>query len=156
MIHAVVWERRAVDCEGRIGNVLGKIGRVFDRLRNTVWIITREESLSSDKEQCYLWSPVSRKVFPRIRYCLWIKGWLRPNYRLCEECLEKVNKHQIKGGQKSFWLGLGISVQHGPSQASLGIASGTCVVGLRCVTDYSGYWLGPVAMDLYRNQQHDF
>lgn len=38
----------------RIRNVFRKIGCVLDRICNTVRIITREESLSSDRELSYL------------------------------------------------------------------------------------------------------
>lgn len=67
-----------------------------------------------------------------------------------------MNKHQIEGGQKSPRLGFGISVQHGPCFESLGIAPEIYVVGLRCMTDYLEYCIGPGALDLYSNQQQDF
>lgn len=115
----------------RIRNVFRKIGCVLDRICNTVWIITREESLSSDRELSYLWSPVSIKVYPWIKPCLWIKGWFRPNYTLYEECLEKVNEHHIEGGQNLSGSELMSQYTVGHVRGSLGIAPRMYVVGLK-------------------------
>lgn len=134
VIQAAVWKRSAVDLGGRgIRNVFRKIGCVFDRLCDTVWIITKEESLSSDREPRYLWSPVSMNVRPWIKQCLWIKGWFRPNYTLYEECLERVNEHQIEGGQKPPWLRSDILVQNGPRRGVSGNCSqNVCGGALMC------------------------
>ena len=98
--------------EWRIRNVFRQIGCVFDRVCNTVWIITRE-SLSLDREPSYLSSPVSIKFYPWIKQCLWIPGWFWLNYTLYKECLLRENDCQ-RGGQKSPWLGSGSSLQNEP------------------------------------------
>lgn len=115
----------------RIRNVFRKIGCVLDRICNTVWIITREENLSLAREPSYLWSPVSIKVYPWIKQCLWIKGWFRPNYTLYEKCLEKVNEHHIEGGQNLPGSELMSRYAVGHGRRSLGIAPRMYVVGLK-------------------------
>lgn len=113
VIHAVGGEI-CLGAGGGLRNVLRKIGWVLDRRRNTVWIITRQESLSSDRELSYLWSPVSIKAYLWIKQCLWIKGWFGPNCSLYKECLGRVNRPQIKGRQKCPWLGADILVHNEP------------------------------------------
>lgn len=140
----------------RIRHVFGQIGRVFDRVCNTVWIITREESLSLDREPSYLSSPVSIKLYPWIKQCLWIKGWFWLNYTVYKECLQRENECQ-RGGQESPWLGSGSSVQSEPwRNVSGNCFQNMCVLGLRIHDGLPWALAGIVALDLCSNQWQDF
>lgn len=107
----------------------GRLDVFFDRVCNTVWIITRE-SLSLDREPSYLSSPVSIKLYPGIKQCLWIKGWFWLNYTLYKECLLRENECQ-RGGRKSPWLGSGSSVQNEPWRNVSGNCSQNICIGTK-------------------------
>lgn len=143
---AVVWEGPAVEFGWRIRNVFRKIGCVLDRMCNTVWIITREESLSSDRELSYLWSPVSIKVYPWIKQCLWIKDWFEPNYSLYKESLERVRDKSLPGQE------LTSSCTMGHVRESLELLPECMLVELKMCDWFPGYWWGFVVLDLYSNQ----